>query len=146
MRVDEAFRLVWSNLTNTRSMCPDVEKWHVRKVLADVLVETLIEKVEGEVDRWILGQTLIGPLSAETLAEEWYERNLVQKGRIEPPDGNYEDEGYQAALVVRYEENDREKALRAREVSEALRRLVEGCWVVLTLKDGREEYSGSLKS
>jgi len=127
-------------------MCPDIEIGYVRRILGEAMAAEIKDReiLTEEVDRWVLGQTLVSPMGESYLADEWYETNRVYQERIQPPNDNYEDEAYQQAIGDQYAAEDREKAQRAHEVAEAIGRLVGRGLVGMTSESGHPRYFGDL--
>jgi len=127
MQVSEALRLIWSKVDRPNSCCPDIEIGYVRRVLGEVMateVESLgVFPIES--DRFVLGQALIGPVYASGLADDWYESKHVYQEHPQPPNNDFEDEGYQKAIEDFFAAEDLERAQRTTEVSEAIARLKE---------------------
>jgi hypothetical protein len=145
MQVLDVLKLIRSKLERPHSMCPDVEIGYVRRVLGEAMAAEIKDReiLTEESYRWVLGQLLVGPMEEEILADEWYETNRVYLERIQPPDGNYEDEAYLKAVGDQYAAEDREKAQRSEEVAEALGYLLVRGLVART-EDGHERYFGNL--
>ena len=127
-------------------MCPDIEIGMVRRILGEVMAaETKTREIlEKESYQWVLGQLLVSPMGEVSLAEDWYETNRRYQERIQPPNDNYEDEGYQKAIGDMFEAEDREKAQRAEEVAEALGYLLGRGLVATTKENGHTRYFGDL--
>lgn len=83
-------------------MCPDIEIGMVRRILGEVMAAEIKtrEILEKESYQWVLGQLLVSPMGEVSLAEDWYETNRRYQERIQPPNDNYEDEGYQKVRLV----------------------------------------------
>jgi hypothetical protein len=126
MKSTDLLKLAWSKIDRPHSMCPDIEIGYVRRVLGEVMAAEIKDReiIAEESYRWVFGQLLVSPMSQSSLEGDWYETNRVYRELIQPPNDNYEDEGYQKALSDQFEAEDREKEQRAEEVSEALRYLL----------------------
>ena len=146
MQTPDLLKLIWSKVARPHSMCPDIEIGYVRRILGEAMAAEIKDReiLTEEVDRWVLGQTLVSPMGESYLADEWYETNRVYQERIQPPNDNYEDEAYQQAIGDQYAAEDREKAQRAHEVAEAIGRLVGRGLVGMTSESGHPRYFGDL--
>lgn len=146
MQVPDLLKLVWSKVERPHSMCPDIEIGYVRRILGEAMAAEIKDReiLSDEVDRWVLGQALVTPVTESTLADDWYETNRVYQERIQPPNDNYEDEAYQQAIGDQFAAEDREQAQRTHEVAEAIGSLVRRGLLDMTSNGGYPRYFGDL--
>jgi hypothetical protein len=143
MQTFDLLKLIWSKIEFPHSMCPDIEIGYVRRILGEAMAAEIKDQeiLAEESYRWVLGQLLVSPMAESTLADEWYETNRVYQKQIQPPNDNYEDEAYQQAIGNQFAAEDRERAQRAEEVAEALKKLYARGLVSHTIDSEYPRYS-----
>lgn len=144
MQIVDVLKMFWSKIARPNSVCPDIEIGFVRRILGEVMASEVKDRgiLADEVQSWVLGQLLVSPMLEVSLSDDWYETNRVYRTRIEPPNGNYEDEAYQKAVEDQYAAEDREMAQRASEVTEAIRNLIGRGLVTMISGGGYPKYFG----
>jgi hypothetical protein len=142
MQTHEILQLVWNKLNCTNSTCPDVELGKVRRVLGEAMATYIrnLNILNNDAYVWVLGQILIDPRGEEWLAEEWYEINHSYVSAPKPPNGNYEAEGYLQAIEAHFATEDRERAQKAIEITEAIKKLTEMDLIGIRQEGGCAKY------
>ena len=121
METSEVLKFIWSKINRPHSMCPDVEIGYVRQVLGEAMAVELKDHINGEVDRFVLGQVLVSPMAFSSLWDYWFESQHVQGPRPDPQD--YNSEAYQKAIEELFAAEDKEREQRCEEVKDAIERL-----------------------
>jgi hypothetical protein len=151
MDITNLLKLIWSKIDRPNSMCPDIEIGYVRQVLGEAMAAEIKDQgvIAEESYQWVLGQLLVSPSSESSLANIWYETNRVYVEQIQPPNDNYEDEGYLKAINDKFESEDLERARRSEEVAVALDYLIKR-GLITRMNDGcygnYTKYFGDLKA
>ena len=135
----ELVRKIWGKVYNPKWCVPDIEIGHVREILSQVMAEALEESaaLDSEVDRYVLGAILVGPITGMDLDCEWFDIKY-RKYLPLPEDGNYESRAYKKATKDHYREQGEFERISSQEVTSAIERLQEKGLIEVRKDPGNE--------